>query len=99
MITSIIERYAEVKNHITKLVAEEAVLKAAILKDMEESGEKSVPTQFGKFTRSSRASWTYSAQVKKMAENLGIAQYQEQEKGTAKKKLTHYLTYTAPKND
>jgi len=90
---------AEVQAQRKALEEKEAGLKTLILDEMEQDGVSTVTNKYGKFTVSSRLSYTYTEAVTKLAEKLKIAKIKEEEKGVAKAKTTTYLTFTSPKLD
>ena len=90
---------AEVQAQRKALEEKEAGLKTLILDEMEQDGVSTVTNKYGKFTVSSRLTYTYTEAVTKLAEKLKIAKIKEEEKGVAKAKTTTYLTFTSPKLD
>lgn len=89
--------YAKAQAAVLKAEAARDVLREEIIEKMQSAGVESADTTYGKFTVSRRTSWSYSDAIKKMSEKLKLAQYREQEKGIAEKKITTYLTFTSPK--
>jgi hypothetical protein len=84
------ERYAEIKNQIKILSAEEDIIKKELVIDLE-AGNKEF--EFGKFSRSIRKTYTYSDEIKDMTDDLKEAQLDEVEQGLAKVKESPYVTY------
>lgn len=75
--------------------AQEAEIKTAIIEDMESRGEMSNVTTCGKATISVRTSYEYTDAIKKLADNLKLAQVKEVQRGKATMKTTKYLLFTA----
>lgn len=85
------EKYIEIKKQISKLEDEADKLNKEIVKDMENQGVKIIPVGTAKLSIATKTNWIYSAKVMKIDEDLKILKVQEQEKGIAKAKETHYL--------
>jgi len=90
---------ADVQAQRKALEEKESGIKTLILEEMVQEGVYTLTNECGKFTVSSRLSYTYTEAVTKLAEKLKIAKIKEEEKGVAKAKTTTYLTFTSPKID
>lgn len=91
------ERYAQIKAQMKALEEEEAILKAGIMKELETNNADKIAFEFGKFTKSSRTSYSYSEKVALLKEKVELQQIKERDKGIAKVSVSHYLTFTPPK--
>jgi len=91
------EKYIEIKKQISKLEDEAEALNKKIVADMEDKGLKTLPVGEDKLTIATKLSWIYSGKVTKLDESLKILKVQEQEKGIAKAKESHYLKLSLKK--
>lgn len=94
METNKLRDYAKLTTKLNVLKAQQEVLRISIVSEMEKEGITSEETKYGKYTYSTRKSYTYSDAVKKLVERTKTLKVKEEQKGTAKEKQTHYLTYT-----
>lgn len=86
----IYKEYAELSDTISTLEKCKEQLKSTILSSMKTDKEQ---FDFGKFTKATRKSYTYSDRVKEMEENVAIQKIKEVEKGIAELKETTYLVF------
>lgn len=93
------QQYATLTAQIALLEAQKNALKLEIISAMNEAGESSKDTVWGKFTAYYTSSWTYTDAVKKLEEKVKIAKIKEEQKGIAKRKVSQALRYTARKED
>jgi len=98
METNKLRDYAKLTAQLNVLKAKQEVLKLSIISEMEKGGITSEDTKYGKFTYSTRRSYTYSEAVKKLMERVKVAKVKEEAKGIAKVKETNYLTFTNKKD-
>lgn len=76
-------QYASVKNSIATLEKEAATLKASIEAAMIAEGRENIPSVFGDFKMEGRKTWNYPAAVVRLEEDLKVAKFEAEEKGTA----------------
>lgn len=78
-----LSRYAELKASIALLEKEAGVLKTEIEERMFAESRELIPTVFGEFKIEGRKTWTYPAAVTRIEEDLKVAKFEAEEKGTA----------------
>lgn len=93
----LLKEYVTLDSKIKTLENERQLLREAIVSGMKAEKTEKLETAFGSFTVAARSVWKYSKKILAMEEKVKIAKTVEQEKGTAKKSITEYLVYTAPK--
>lgn len=92
--------YIAIEEEFKAIEERKKTLRDKILKDLQESQMDKVESEvFGSFTVVPKTTWKYSPAVAKIEERLKIAKIKEQDKGTAKATVSHYLLYTPIKND
>lgn len=89
----LLKKYALIEEKAKAIEEEKQMLRAEILADMQKNKLDKIESDFGKFTVSSRRTWTYSATIIKLAEKLKIAKVKEETKGIAKAEVTEYLLF------
>ena len=91
------EQYALIKHKIKQLEKEESDLKKQILQELQDNKVKDHKTGFGTFINASKKVWSYSEDLQKKEEAVKIQKVDEQEKGIAKAKESHYLMFKPQK--
>ena len=76
-------RYAELKANIATLENEAGVLKVEIEGVMQREGKDLLPSIYGDFKIEGRKTWKYPASVTRIEEDLKVAKFEAEEKGTA----------------
>lgn len=94
---AIFAQYAALNETLATLEKEKEVLRTQILESLTKENTLKAETEYGTFTRASRASWVYSERIKEMNEKLKIAKTKEENNGKAKKTMTEYLVFSTPK--
>lgn len=68
------------------------MLKEQVIDEMKVEGLDSYKTDYGSFSIGRRKSYTYTAAVKALEEQVKIKKVEEEEKGLADVKVTEYLS-------
>ncbi len=74
------------KANMVILLSQQSLLKEKILSEMKKNKEKSVVDDYGKFTRTVRKYYTYSAKTNAINERWKTAKVKEEQSGSAKVK-------------
>jgi len=77
------EKYAVLNSRIKELTEEKDELKAEIVEDMVERGEKNVKTSIGKFSIVRLKTWTYTERVAELEEDYKAQKAKEESTGDA----------------
>lgn len=94
MNNKLFEKYSNLMFEIKKMDEEKNLLRANILEELKKNKMTKTETDFGIFTAASRRSYKYTEVVKKLEEKVKLQKVKEEQKGTAKEKITEYLVYT-----
>ena len=97
MQNTLLKEYVKLEEKFKALETEKKELRTKIVEDMTKAKMEKIETDFGSFTICQKASWKYTEAVEKIEDRLKIARIKEQEKGLAKRSVTEYLLFTAPK--
>jgi hypothetical protein len=89
----LLKKYITLRAKREALLAEEEVVRAEILKDMQTNKETKIESDFGSFTVVGKKTWVFSKKVKTLEETLKIEKAREQEKGIAKFTEKEYLLF------
>ena len=93
MNNKILEAYQDLELEYRAMTIKRDTMRTLIVEEMQKAKIDKAETDFGKFTVGARSTWEYTDKVKKLQEKVKIAQVKEQQKGTAKMNVTHYLVY------
>ena len=88
-------RYAELKKQMTALEREIESLQPQVYEELKQLPDPKLKTQYGSFSITRRATWTYSEEIQRIDEDLKAKRKGEQENGTAKAEYTESVTFRA----
>lgn len=87
------QKYADLKNQLSKLEEEAEIVKVSIMEDMKEAEVEKVEAEYGSFTITSRKNWAYTDKVKGLETTLKATKKEEEEKGLATASITNSLLF------
>lgn len=90
---NLIDDLAQIIINRKKLEAEEKVLKAALLEEMQKDKEDKYPTEFGTFSVARRARHIYTDAVKDAELKLKMQKDKEEKQGKTTVEITEYLMF------
>ena len=76
-------QYAAIKSILAKLEEEASKVKKSIEEKMLDGGMDKVPSVFGEFALRARKTWKYPANVTRLEEEVKVAKFEAENKGTA----------------
>ena len=94
---ALFEKYSNLDFEIKQLEEQKTMLRSEILDELKQNDVVKQETKYGVFTTASRKSYEYTETVKKLEEKVKLQKVKEEQKGSAKLKLTEYLVFNAPK--
>lgn len=89
----IYKEYASLKAKKESIEEEIAKINEAIVDDMKTRKVTKEESKWGKFTICAKKTFKYSAKVTKLEDSIKMLKFEEQEKGIAKAKESHYLLF------
>lgn len=87
------KEYASLKAEKEIVEAKIAKINEAIVDDMKSRKVTKEESKWGKFTICSKKTFKYSSKVTKLEDSIKVLKFEEQEKGIAKAKESHYLLF------
>lgn len=94
-IETLVKQLAEVAQQKKEIELQEEAIKGLLLEELRGADPEEGKTPYGKVTIARRSYYTYSDNIKKLAEEIKLKQVEEQEKGIAVEKVTEYVLFKA----